>query len=135
MIIDNKTIFEGGKYRLNEDYVLNEMGTDLRIIAYDEFDANPSTLPTRLLREVSNVLYDYMETHCKDFDYACELIETEEKYYNAFVRALEGQLNSFMIKGDSALNGGESICHRAYEKIVGLLYKRRKPSFSVRGEY
>lgn len=135
MIIDNKTIFEDGKYRLNEDYVLNEMGTDLRSIAYDEFDANPSTLPERILKETSQIIYDYMQTNCKDYYFACELIETDEEMHKRFVRALECQLNAFIIKGDPAINGGEKISHRAYDCIVGLLFKRRKPSFKVCGRF
>ena len=135
MITNNNIVYENGRYRLNEDYVLNEMGTDLRAIAYDEFDANPSTLPTRLLKETSDIVYDYMQANCKDYYFACELIETDEEMHRRFIRALECQLNAFILKGDPAINGGEKISHRAYGCIVGLLYKRRKPSFKVSGRF
>jgi hypothetical protein len=135
MITDNKTVYEDGKYRLNEDYVLNDMGTDLRMIAYDEFDANPSTLPERILKETSDIVYDYMQVNCKDYYYACELIRTDQDMHNRFIRALEHQLNAFIIKGDTALNGGEKIASRAYDSIVGLLFKRRPPSFKISGRY
>jgi hypothetical protein len=134
MITNNKVVYEDGRYRLNKDYVLN-MGTNLQEIAYDEFDSNPATLPERILKETSNIVYDYMETNCKDFYYACELIENDEEMHRKFIRALECQLNSFMIKGDPALNDGELISKRAYNCIIGLLYKRRRPSFKVSGRF
>lgn len=141
MIVTDKTIFEKNRYRLTEDYVLNELGTNLIEYAFDEFDANPSTLPERTLKRTSNMVYEYMRLHCKDFYYACELIETEQEIYDSFVDALQYQLEDFIINGDRALSGKKDeeleISKRTLDILtgIGVLYKRRKPSFTVTGEY
>lgn len=135
MITDNKTVYENGKYRLNEDYVLNYLGIDLKMVAYDEFDTNPSTLPERILTETSDMIYSFMRTNCKDYRYACELIEEDAEFYDLFVSALKSQLEAFILKGDQSINGGEMICKRANDSIIGLLFKRRPPSFKITGRF
>lgn len=141
MIVTEKTKFENNRYILNEDYVLNELGLNLIEYAFDEFDANPSTLPERILKRTSNMVYEYMKLNCKDFYYACELIENDKEIYNAFVDALQYQLEGFIIQGDLSFNtkeqGNLPIFARTLDILVanGLLYKRRKPSFEVTGEY
>lgn len=141
MIVTEKTIFENNRYRLTEDYVLNELGLNLIEYAFDEFDANPSTLPERILKRTSNMVYEFMKLNCKDYNYACELIENDQEIYNAFVDALQYQLEGFIVNGDLSFNtkeqGNLPISARTLDILVanGLLYKRRKPSFKVTGEY
>jgi hypothetical protein len=137
MINNKKMVFENDKYRLTEEYVLNELGLNLQEIAYDEFDSNPATLPERILKRTSNMVYEYLKTNCKDYYFACELIREDAEINDSFVDALSYQLENFIVKGDSALNGGEKIGARTLDILTGtgLLFKRRKPSFKVSGRY
>lgn len=137
MISNNKMFFENDKYRLNEDYVYNELGIDLRQLAYDEFDSNPATLPERILKRTSNMVYQYMKTNCKDYYYACELIREDAEINESFAYALSYELESFIIKGDMSLNGGDKIGSRTLDILTGtgLLFKHRPPSFKVSGRY
>ncbi|MBO5309708.1 MAG: hypothetical protein J6A98_00700 [Clostridia bacterium] len=100
MVYDSKR----KRYRLAEEYVLNELGTDLDTILYDEMDSNPSTLPERTLKYTSNMVYDYMKANCADYNYATKLIETEEEINEAFKDVLSHQLMYFIQMGDLALS-------------------------------
>lgn len=136
MIQDKDLLYEYNRYVLTKDYVKNELGTDLQIILYDEFDANPTTLPDRVLRRTSDAIYEYMQDRCRDFIYACELTETISEIHHNFKKALGYQLEFFIKYGDLSLENEMPICKRSLDilKGNGLLDKRRPPS-KIQGEY
>ena len=124
------------RYRLNVDYVQNELGTDLQTILYDELDVNPATLPERTLKYTSNMVYDYMKINCADYNYACSLIETNEEIYEAFKDVLYHQLVYFTQFGDLALSAdgdmSKMISKRGLQilKGYGLLTTQKPISIS-----
>ena len=136
MIIDSDMVYDKKRkrYRLTEDYVQNELGTDLIMLVYDELDVNPSTLPERTLKYTSNMVYDYMKRQCADYKYACELIETNEEIYEAFKDCLLHQLTYFIQAGDLALSADgdmtKMISQRALQILLGydLLTAQKKVS-------
>ena len=137
-MIDNKDmIYEYNRYILNKDYVKNELGIDLQTIVYDEFETNPTTLPDRILRRTSDAIYEYMQDRCRDYIYACELLETIPEINRNFKKELGYQLEAFIIKGDMALENEQPICKRSLDilKANGLLDKRRPLSLTINGEY
>lgn len=111
-----------GRYRLTKDYVKNELGMDLQVILYDEFDANPTTLPDRTIKYTSNMVYDYMQRNCANYKYACELINTVPHINEAFKEALGYQLMSFAQEGDKAFSADgsieKSICQRTLQVLL-----------------
>ena len=125
-----------GRYTLNKDYVKNELGMDLQILLYDEFDANPTTLPDRAIKYTSNMIYDYMQRVCADYKYACELINTNPEINEAFKDCLGYQLMSFAQEGDKAFSADgsmeKSICARSMQILNGhkLLVVRRPRGLS-----
>ena len=135
MIIDNDMIYDEARrrYVLSEDYVRNELGIDLLTIAYDELDTNTSTLPSRILKRTSNMVYEFMQLRCRNFGYACELIENEQDMYNAFKDCLAYQLESFILTGDESITNKQimkdnyGVCERSYKVLygTGLLDKVR----------
>lgn len=122
------------RYRLNKDYVKNELGMDLQAILYDELDANPTTLPDRTIKYTSNMIYDYMQRVCADYEYACELINTVPEINESFKEALGYQLMSFAQEGDKAFSSDgsieKSISARSMQILLGhklLTIQRPRP--------
>lgn len=111
------------RYRLAENYVLNELGTDLKSILYDEMDSNPTTLPERTLKYTSNMVYDYMKSNCADYNYATKLIEDNEEINEAFKDVLSHQLMYFIQMGDLALSAegdtSKMLSKRSVEILLG----------------
>lgn len=134
MIQDNDMIYDKvrGRYVLTKDYVQNELGLDLQTILYDEFDSNPTSLPERVLKRTSNMVYEYMKRECADFKYACELIETRPDLNADFKDILYYQLEHFIHYGDMALEEDDynkAISKRALEILKGnrlLTIQKRK---------
>ena len=127
-MIENKdTVYEYGRYVLTRDYAKNALGIDLQTILYDEFDPNPTTLPDRVLRRTSDSVYEYMQDRCRDYVYACELVETVPEINYNFRKALGYQLEAFIKFGDLSLENEQPICKRTLDilKGNGLLDKRR----------
>lgn len=128
MVFDNVR----GRYTLTRDYVKNELGMDLQILLYDEFDANPTTLPDRAIKYTSNMVYDYMQRVCADYKYACELINTKPEINEAFKECLGYQLMSFAQEGDKAFSADgsmeKSISVRSMQVLQGhRLFTIRRP--------
>lgn len=48
------------RYYLRGSYVLNELGENLDVLLNTSGDANPSTLTTRFLRRVSDIVYNWI---------------------------------------------------------------------------
>lgn len=125
MIQDNDMMYDKvrGRYILTKDYVQNELGLDLQVVAIDDFDSNPTTLPDRLLKRTSNMVYEYMKRECADFKYACELIETRPDLNADFKDVLYYELESFINFGDRSLNEDEDstvkISKRGLEILKG----------------
>lgn len=125
IIKNNDMIFDETRkrYRLTKDYVKNELGMDLQNILYDEFDANPTTLPDRTIKYTSDMIYDYMKRVSADYNYACELINTVPEINYAFRDALGYQLMSFVQEGDKAFSADgtmeQSICPRSLQILNG----------------
>lgn len=137
-MIKNKDLeYVNNRYVLTKDYVKNELGMDLQTILYDEFDVNPTTLPDRVLIRTSDAIYEYMQDRCRDFNYACELIENIDTIQYNFKKALGYQLEYFIKYGDLSLENEQSVCKRSLDilKGNGLLDKRRPPSLNICGEY
>jgi len=139
MIEDNDLIYDSKmhRYRLTKDYVQNELGIDIIMLTYDEFDTNPTTLPERTLKRTSDNIYEYLRYKCKDYYYVQELIETNEEVHEAFKLCLQYQLESFIVTGDPLLDNlsglsdddimEKSIGERAklVLKDYGLLTRKR----------
>lgn len=136
MIIDKDIIYdkESRQYILTEEYALNKKGINLLAMAVDEFDANTTTLPERILRRVSDMVYEAMQLRCRSFSYACELIENDVGMHNAFKRCLGYQLESFALTGDEGITNQQvvannyGICERAYNVLYGKgLFDKIRP--------
>lgn len=113
------------RYRLNKDYVQNELGIDLNMVLYDEIDANPSTLADRTLKYTSNMVYDYMKRECADYKYACELIENDEDIHEAFKDCLYHQLVYFIQVGDLALSADGDMSKMISQRALQILLSYR----------
>lgn len=113
------------RYRLNKDYVQNELGIDLNMVLYDETDANPSTLADRTLKYTSNMVYDYMKRECADYKYACELIENDEDIHEAFKDCLYYQLVYFIQVGDLALSADGDMSKMISQRALQILLSYR----------
>lgn len=135
MVYNEKT----RRYRLTNEYVLNQLGTDLNSVLYDEFDTNTGTLAERTLKYVSDMVYDYLLMHSADYNYVCELIETSERVNELFKNALGYQLFYFLQVGDLALdtkvNNDVILSRRTFQVISGLnlLTIQKKPSVKFYG--
>lgn len=68
---DDAMIYDYKKhqYILNERYVLETLGVNMAEYLDTTGDANPSTLPQRVLRRVSDFLYRYIYAHGRNKDY------------------------------------------------------------------
>lgn len=127
MIIDNDMIYDEARrrYVLSENYVQNELGLNLLAIAVDELDTNPTTLPSRILKRTSNMVYEFMQLRCRSFGYACELIENDQEMHDAFKDCLSYQLESFVMTGDEGITNKQvmqdnyGVCERAYKVLYG----------------
>lgn len=106
MIINNEMVFdkESKRFRLNNDYVYNELGVDLDVALMDEFDTNLSTIADRTLKYISNQLYDYIEANAVSYETTCYLIATNTEWYNTMRNCLGYQLQKFIIDGDDDEN-------------------------------
>lgn len=126
------------RYRLSKDYVQNDLGTNLQAVLYDELDANPTTLPERTIKYASDMVYDYMKRECANYDYACELVETNTEINESFKDALSYQLLSLAQEGDKAFSADgsmqQSICPRSLQILLGCgLITAEKPKPISRG--
>lgn len=123
MITDADMIYDlkRKRYRLNKDYVQNELGADLNMLLYDEMDVNPSTLADRTLKYTSNMVYDYMKRVCADYKYACELIENDEEIHEAFKDCLYHQLVYFIQSGDLALSADGDMENMISKRALQIL--------------
>ena len=136
MIIDKDMNYDEKRrrYSLTAEYVQNELGLDLQAVLYDEFDTNETTQPQRVLKYVSNMVYDYMKMNCANYKYACELIENNVEQHEAFKDALYYQLASFVDAGDLAFDGdgdlSKAISKRTLQAIYPLLIATRPPRMS-----
>lgn len=122
MIQDNDLQYDTKmhRYRLTKDYVQNELGIDIIMLTYDEFDTNPTTLPDRILKRTSDNIYEYLRYKCKDYYYVQELIEENEEVHEAFKLCLQYQLESFIVTGDTLLDNTNGLDENAIiEKSIG----------------
>lgn len=109
MITTSDMVFDETRkrFRLTNDYVYNELGTDLANALIDDFDTNLSTIAERTLSKTSNKLYDFLNEHKLDYGEngnsyktAQYMIATDEDWYYAFRDALAEQLFFFAGAGD-----------------------------------
>jgi len=117
MIITSDMVFDSNRkrFRLSNDFVYNELGTDLANALIDEFDTNLSTIADRTLKETSNQLYYYLrENGVKNaygnaYDTASYLIATNQDWYYSFIDALSAQLYKFIASGKATANTGLNL--------------------------
>lgn len=118
MITTSDMVFDSNRkrFRLSNDYVYNELGTDLANALIDEFDTNLSTIADRTLKRTSDQLYNFLRAYGVTFgergtayDTACYLIATNTEWYYAFRDALAEQLFYFIQGGDVSVTSGLNI--------------------------
>lgn len=111
MIFDTKT----KRMRLTNDYVYNDLGTDLANALIDDFDTNLSTIADRTLKRTSDQLYNFIRANCvklrnaNAYYTACYLIATNADWYEAFKDALSEQLVFFSQGGDLSATSGVNV--------------------------
>lgn len=108
MILDNDVYFdkEAQRYYLTESYVLNKMGTDLSMVADDEFDANIDTLNKRTIEYACDIVYDFLEENAISKKSARYLVTQSKEAFNCLKRALKYQLFDFIQVGDVSTERG-----------------------------
>ena len=117
MIVTSDMTFDEStkRMRLTNDYVYNDLGTDLANALIDEFDTNLSTIAERTLKYTSDQLYNFLRMNGvkmrngNAYDTARYLIATDEDWYEAFKDALSQQLYFFIQSGDLAASTGVHI--------------------------
>lgn len=97
MILDNDLEFDEvtGRYYLKEDYVYNELGTDIGILANDETDTNKHTLVKRNLKYASDMIYDFIDDNAVSPTSTYYQVTQDKSSHLAIKRALEYQLFDF----------------------------------------
>ncbi len=121
---DNDLIFdkETLRYYLTEEYVFNTIG-DLSVIAIDEFDPNPSSLPERVIKRACDMLYDFIEIESIDSISSLYFLTHSKKALNCLKRALCLQLEYLCQVGDTANSVGMKRKDRVHNGAVDLLAK------------
>lgn len=123
MIIDNDLELKNGRYYLTEEYVYNELGTDLSLILIDEFDTNVSTLNRRKIKYVCDMLYDYIDENAFDKQSTYCAFREVEDLHNALKDALGYQLFYFATNGDVSNDVGNkarlTVSERAIQRLNG----------------
>lgn len=121
--IDLRFDKEQKRYYLTENYVINKMGTDLDIVAYDEFDTNVSTLNKRTIEYACDIVYDWLEDNAVSKETAKYLPTQYINEHNALKRALKYQLFDFIQVGDISTERGNKasdvINLRAIQALKG----------------
>ena len=104
MVTNSNMIFDEvtKRWYLTEEYVYNEMGIDLDMVLIDDLDTNTSTLKKRKIRYASDMLYDYLDVVALSKDSAYYLFAHNQEFNNALLKALDAQLNYFVVMGDIA---------------------------------
>lgn len=120
MIVDNDLRFdaEQKRYYLTENYVYNKMGTDLGIVAYDEFDTNVSTLSNRTIEYACDMVYDFLEQNAVHKESARYLVTQREEMHNALKRALKYQLFDFIQVGDISTERGNKVSDTVNNRAI-----------------
>ena len=125
MIQDNDMIFdaESKRYSLTKDYVYNDLGTDLALVSFDEFDTNLSTLPEREIKYACDMVYDHLENNAVSRESSLYWVTKDETAHRAMKRALGYQLFDFIQKGDSSNGVGgkvsDTVNQRAIQSLLG----------------
>lgn len=117
MITTSDMIFTSStkRMRLTNDYVYNDLGTDLANALIDDFDTNLSTIADRTLKYTSDQLYNFIRANgvkgrnANAYDTACYLIATNADWYEAFKDALSEQLFFFIQGGDLSATSGVNV--------------------------
>ena len=102
MIIDNDLVFDEKRkrYYLTEDYVYNELGTDLASVLIDDLDTNVSTLTKRKIKYACDMLYSFIDENAFDKTATYNAFMENEDIHNALKEALGLQLYYFALNGD-----------------------------------
>lgn len=121
MIINNSLRFDekSGRYYLTEEYVYNQLGIDLDLFLIDDLDTNVSTSKKRKIEYACDMLYDYVDRVSLSKKSAYYLFQNNEEVNDILVKALELQLNHFIIVGDTSMDveSKKTINARAISKL------------------
>lgn len=125
MILDNDVYFdkETQRYYLTESYVLNKMGTDLSVVADDEFDTNVDTLNKRTIEYACDIVYDFLENNAISKQSARYLVTQSQEAYNSLKNALKYQLFDFIQVGDVSTERGNKASDTVNIRAVQSLKK------------
>ena len=123
MIIDNDMEFNETRKRwyLTENYVYNELGTDLSLLLIDEFDTNVSTLNRRKIKYACDMLYDYIDLNAFDKTSTYWAFCEDETIHNALKDALGYQLFYFAQNGDISNDVGNKVRNTVSERAIQVL--------------
>lgn len=89
------------RYVLTESYVFNELA-DLKIVGFDEFDTNPSTLSKRILERTSKMFFNFTRSQSADYLSSIYFATQNEDVFNALKEALLYQVEYLLQVGDTA---------------------------------
>lgn len=123
MIIDNDLIFDEKRqrYYLTEDYVYNELGTDLASILIDDFDTNVSTLTKRKIKYACDMLYTFIDENAFDKAATYEAFKENEDIHNALKEALGLQLYYFALNGDVSNDIDVNVVNAVSKRAIQVL--------------
>ena len=102
MIQDNDLRFDidSERYYLTQNYVLEKLGTDLKMVAYDELDARQSTLPQRTIEYACDKLWDFIQDNAVNPRSSRYATTKFKDMHNAIKRALGYELLDFIQYGE-----------------------------------
>lgn len=125
MIVDNDLELDkkAKRYYLTENYVYNDLGTDLSLIQFDEFDTNISTATKRNIKYACDMVYDYIDENAFDKTSTYYAFLEDEDVHRAIKEALGLQLYYFILNGDVSNDVGNksalTISSRVVQKLNG----------------
>lgn len=98
------------RYVLTDDYVKQETGIDLSATLNSFGDANPTSLPTRFLKRVSMIVYNFIESRTylnrSAINFTIQGLKSKK---NAFCEALINQVLYMVNTGDLGLQSGVNL--------------------------
>lgn len=123
MIIDNDLIFDkkSKRYYLTEEYVLNELNTDIKQLQIDDFATNLSTLAIHNIKWACDIVYDFL---CKNAVHrlsALYFATKNEEAHECLKRALSYQLLDFIQNGDASMEHGGKVSDTVNNRAIQAL--------------
>lgn len=92
------------RYYLSEQYVYNQLGTNMKVLLDDELDTNRATIVKRNIQYACDMVYGYLCENAYDKNSALYIVTQNEDCNQSLKRALSYQVLMYAFNGDLTMD-------------------------------